>query len=144
MRSRVGRILLAIRENENFAVATGIAVWKYKLLAFVLSGFYAGLGGALFAHYQSFINPESFGVAQSLDGILAVILGGSGTVLGPAIGAFAIIFLPEFLRFADSFRLIVYGLLLVVATIFMPKGLAHLLAKGWHAAAGSSAMRASK
>ena len=144
LHSRVGRILLAIRENETFAVATGIAVWKYKLFAFVLSGFYAGLGGALFAHYQSFINPESFGVAQSLDGILAVILGGSGTVLGPVIGAFAVIFLPEFLRFADSFRLIAYGFLLVVATIFMPKGLVSLLAKVWQAAAGSYRMRAPK
>jgi branched-chain amino acid transport system permease protein len=123
LKSRVGHILLAIRENETLALASGIAVWKYKLFAFVASGFYAGVGGALYAHYQGFINPESFGVAQSLDGILAVILGGSGTILGPVIGAFAVIFLPEFLRFADGFRLIVYGLLLVVATIFMPKGI---------------------
>ena len=144
LRSRVGRILLAIRENEAFAVAIGIAVWKYKLFAFVLSGFYAGLGGALFAHYQGFINPESFGVAQSLDGILAVILGGSGTILGPVIGAFAVIFLPEALRFADSFRLIVYGLLLVVATIFMPKGIVSLLEKGWRGNASAWLMRAYK
>lgn len=131
LKSRVGRILLAIRENEAFTAAIGIAAWKYKLLAFVLSGFYAGIAGALYAHYQGFINPESFGVTQSLDAILAVILGGSGTILGPVIGAFAVVFLPEYLRFADSFRLIVYGFLLVIATIFMPRGIASVLQKLW-------------
>jgi branched-chain amino acid transport system permease protein len=131
LHSRVGRILLAIRENETLATATGIAVWKYKLFAFVASGFFAGLAGGLYAHYQGFINPESFGVAQSLDAILAVILGGSGTIAGPIIGAFVVTFLPEYLRFADSFRLIVYGFLLVIATIFMPRGIAFLAAQAW-------------
>jgi branched-chain amino acid transport system permease protein len=131
LHSRVGRILLAIRENETLATATGIAVWKYKLFAFVTSGFFAGVAGALYAHFQGFINPESFGVAQSLDAILAVILGGSGTIAGPIIGAFVVTFLPEYLRFADSFRLIVYGFLLVIATIFMPRGIAFLLAQAW-------------
>jgi branched-chain amino acid transport system permease protein len=132
--SRVGRILLAIRENETYAVAIGITVWKYKLFAFVASAFYASIAGALYAHYQGFINPESFGVAQSLDAILAVILGGSGTIAGPVIGAFAVTFLPEALRFTDSFRLIVYGVLLVVATIFMPKGIVSLIERIWNIA----------
>ncbi len=131
LKSRVGRILLAIRENEAFTGAIGIAAWKYKLFAFVASGFYAGIAGALYARYQGFINPESFGVAQSLDAILAVILGGSGTIFGPVIGAFAVVFLPEYLRFADSFRLIVYGFLLVIATIFMPRGIAFVLQRLW-------------
>lgn len=136
LRSRVGQIFLSIRQNEPLATAIGITVWKYKLAAFVLSAFYAGLAGALYAHYQGFINPESFGVAQSLDAILAVILGGSGTILGPVIGAFAVVFLPEYLRFADSFRLIIYGVLLVVATIFLPRGIADLLLRiqNWIAA----------
>ncbi len=81
-RSRVGEILLAIRQNEDLVAAVGIAAWKYKLFAFVISAMYAGLGGALYAHFQGFINPEIFGVAQSLDAILAVILGGSGTIAG--------------------------------------------------------------
>ncbi len=101
----------------------GVAAWKYKLFAFVVSAMYAGLAGALYAHFQGFINPEIFGVAQSLDAILAVILGGSGTIAGPVIGAFLVVFLPELLRFADSFRLILYGLILVLATIFMPIGI---------------------
>ena len=123
-RSRVGEILLAIRQNEDLVGSIGIAAWKYKLFAFVVSAMYAGLAGALYAHFQGFINPEIFGVAQSLDAILAVILGGSGTIAGPVIGAFLVVFLPELLRFADSFRLILYGLILVLATIFMPIGIA--------------------
>jgi branched-chain amino acid transport system permease protein len=122
-RSRVGEILLAIRQNEDLVGSIGIAAWKYKLFAFVVSAMYAGVAGALYAHFQGFINPEIFGVAQSLDAILAVILGGSGTIAGPVIGAFLVVFLPELLRFADSFRLILYGLILVLATIFMPVGI---------------------
>lgn len=123
VRSRIGRILVAIRQNEDLVGAIGIAAWKYKLFAFVTSAMFAGLAGAIYAHYQSFINPEIFGVAQSLDAILAVIIGGSGTIAGPVIGAFFVVFLPEYLRFADSFRLIIYGLILVLATIFMPRGI---------------------
>ncbi|MGL4437972.1 MAG: branched-chain amino acid ABC transporter permease [Bosea sp. (in: a-proteobacteria)] len=122
-RSRVGEILRAIRQNEDLVGAIGITAWKYKLFAFVISAMYAGLAGALYAHFQGFINPEIFGVAQSLDAILAVILGGTGTIAGPVIGAFLVVFLPELLRFADSFRLILYGLILVLATIFMPTGI---------------------
>jgi len=123
VRSRIGRILIAIRQNEDLVGAIGISAWKYKLFAFVTSAMFAGLAGAIYAHYQSFINPEIFGVAQSLDAILAVIIGGSGTIAGPVIGAFFVVFLPEYLRFADSFRLIIYGLVLVLATIFMPRGI---------------------
>jgi branched-chain amino acid transport system permease protein len=129
MRSPVGRILRSIHQNEALASAYGVAVWKYKLFAFVVSAFYAGVAGALYAHYIGFINPETFGVAQSLDAILAVILGGAGTLFGPILGAFAVVFLPEYLRIADSFRLIVYGVLLVLATIFMPRGALHALSQ---------------
>ena len=110
VRSRIGKILVAIRQNEDLVGAVGIAAWKYKLFAFVTSAMFAGLAG--------------FGIAQSLDAILAVIIGGSGTIAGPIIGAFFVVFLPEYLRFADSFRLILYGLVLVLATIFMPRGIA--------------------
>lgn len=126
VRSRIGQILLAIRQNEDLVASVGVASWKYKLFAFVVSAMFAGLAGALYAHYQSFINPEIFSVAQSLDAILAVIIGGSGTLTGPVIGAFIVVFLPEYLRFADSFRLILYGLILVLATIFMPRGIVGL------------------
>lgn len=129
--SRVGQNLIAIRQNEDLVGALGIAAWKYKLFAFVTSAMYAGLAGAVYAHYQSFINPEIFGVAQSLDAILAVIVGGSGTIAGPVIGAFFVVFLPEYLRFADGFRLILYGLVLVLATIFMPRGIVGVASDFW-------------
>lgn len=131
VRSRIGRTLVAIRQNEDLVGALGVAAWRYKLFAFVTSAMYAGFAGALYAHYQSFINPEIFGVAQSLDAILAVILGGSGTIMGPVVGAFFVVFLPEYLRFADSFRLILYGLILVLATIFMPRGIVGVTAELW-------------
>ncbi|MBC2860530.1 branched-chain amino acid ABC transporter permease [Stappia sp. 28M-7] len=124
--SRLGRVLVAIRQNETLVGAAGLAAWKYKLFAFVVSAMFAGFAGALYAHYQSFINPEIFTIAQSMDAVLAVILGGSGTITGPIIGAFAIVFLPEYLRFADSFRLVIYGLILILATIFMPRGIVGL------------------
>lgn len=131
VRSRVGQALLAIRQNETLVGAIGVAAWKYKLFAFVAAAMYAGLAGALYAHYQSFINPEIFGLAQSLDAILAVIIGGSGTIFGPVVGAFVVVFLPEYLRFADSFRLILYGLVLVLATIFMPRGIVGVTSDLW-------------
>ncbi|RMD90959.1 MAG: branched-chain amino acid ABC transporter permease [Alphaproteobacteria bacterium] len=123
VRSRIGQTLVAIRQNEDLVGAIGIAAWKYKLFAFVTAAAFAGLAGAVYAHYQSFINPDVFGLAQSLDAILAVIVGGSGTIAGPFIGAFFVVFLPEYLRFADAFRLVVYGLVLILATIFMPRGI---------------------
>jgi len=131
VRSRIGKTLVAIRQNEDLVGAVGIAAWKYKLFAFVASAMYGGLAGAIYAHYQSFINPEIFGLAQSLDAILAVIIGGSGTIAGPFIGAFFVVFLPEYLRFADSFRLILYGLILVLATIFMPRGIVGVSQDVW-------------
>ncbi len=137
IRSRIGQTLIAIRQNEDLVGAIGIAAWKYKLFAFVTSAMFAGLAGAVYAHYQSFINPEIFGVAQSLDAILAVIIGGSGTIAGPVIGAFVVVFLPEYLRFADSFRLILYGLVLVLATIFMPRGIVGVSSDLWAKIRGS-------
>lgn len=123
LRSRVGRVLVAIRQNEDLANAIGVSTWRYKLFAFTVSAAMAGLAGALYAHYIGFLNPEPFGVDQSLNAILAVILGGSGTLAGPVVGAFAITFLPEYLRIADSYRLVTYGFILVIATIYMPRGL---------------------
>lgn len=123
LHSRVGRVLVAIRQNESLADAMGVSTWRYKLFAFVVSAGLAGFAGALYAHYIGFLNPEPFGVDQSLNAILAVILGGSGTLAGPVVGAFAITFLPEYLRIADSYRLVTYGFILVVATIFLPRGL---------------------
>jgi branched-chain amino acid transport system permease protein len=129
LHSRVGRVLLAIRENEALAEAMGVATWRYKLFAFVASATLAGFAGALYAHFIGFLNPDPFSVEHSLNAILAVILGGSGTLSGPVIGAFAVVFLPEYLRVAETYRLVTYGLLLVIATIFMPRGLVPVVSR---------------
>jgi branched-chain amino acid transport system permease protein len=139
LHSRVGRVMLAIRQNEDLAEAMGVVTSRYKLFGFVLSSMLAGLAGTLYAHYIGFLNPEPFGVDHSLNAILAVILGGSGTLLGPIVGAVSVTFLPEVLRFADSFRLITYGLILVIATIFLPKGLVPLAAGLWRRLRSSKA-----
>lgn len=133
LHSRVGRVLLAIRENETLIEAVGVATWKYKLFAFVTSASLAGFAGGLYAHFIGFLNPDPFSVEHSLNAILAVILGGSGTLSGPVIGAFAVVFLPEYLRVAETYRLVTYGLLLVIATIFMPRGLVPLAVSAWQA-----------
>ena len=130
LHSRVGRVLLAIRQNEVLIEAAGVQTWRYKLFAFVISASLAGLAGALYAHFIGFLNPDAFGVDHSLNAILAVILGGSGTLSGPVVGAFAVVFLPEYLRVAQDYRLVVYGFILVTATIFMPRGLVPLVAQG--------------
>jgi branched-chain amino acid transport system permease protein len=133
LHSRVGRVLLAIRQNEALIEAAGVQSWRYKLFAFVVSASLAGLAGALYAHFIGFLNPDAFGVDHSLNAILAVILGGSGTLSGPVVGAFAVVFLPEYLRVAEDYRLVIYGFILVTATIFMPRGLVPLLAQGLRA-----------
>lgn len=130
LHSRVGRVLVAIRQNEALIEAAGVQSWRYKLFAFVVSASLAGLAGALYAHFIGFLNPDAFGVDHSLNAILAVILGGSGTLAGPVVGAFAVVFLPEYLRVAETYRLVMYGFILVAATIFMPRGLVPLVAQG--------------
>jgi branched-chain amino acid transport system permease protein len=127
LRSRVGRVLLSIRQNETLAQAVGVDTWRYKLFAFSMSAWLAGLAGALYAPFIGFLNPEPFGVDQSLNAILAVILGGSGTLSGPVVGAFLVVALPEYLRIADTLRLVVYGVLLIATTIFMPKGVVPMM-----------------
>lgn len=127
VRSRVGRTWQAIRQNENYAQALGVPCARYKLAAFIASALYAGFAGGLYAHYVGFINPSPFSVDASMNAILAVILGGSGTLAGPLVGAALVVALPELLRVAETFRFIAYGLLLIVTVVFFPRGLAPML-----------------
>src|SRR5699024_9918311 len=105
----------------------GISLMKYKLLAFILSAALAGLSGSLFAHYVNYINPAPFAIDKLLDIILAIIIGGSGTITGPIIGAFLVTFLLYIMRVADEYRLVIYALLLILITIYMPKGIVYLI-----------------
>jgi branched-chain amino acid transport system permease protein len=124
VRSRPGRAFMAVREDPLYAESIGINVMQYKRLAFVVSTFFAGIGGCLYAHYEHFISPYSFTTGQSFDLVIMVIVGGMGTLLGPVIGAILLTFIPELLHAIKDYRMILYGLMLMVVIIYLPHGLA--------------------
>jgi len=128
--SPFGRVLRSIREDEIASEALGKNTAKYKLLAFMIGAFFAGIAGSLYAHYITFIDPSSFTVMESITILLMVIFGGMGSVQGSVLGAFILVFFPEFLRFvgipssiAAPMRQMIYGLLLVVLMLRRPQGL---------------------
>jgi branched-chain amino acid transport system permease protein len=121
--SRVGRSWLAIREDEEAAEIMGVPTFKYKLWAFAIGAALGGLSGALFFSKQEFINSTTFDLFTSILWVAAVVIGGAGNQLGVAIGAIMLAYLPErFREFAD-YRLLTFGLVLIVMTIFRPQGL---------------------
>jgi branched-chain amino acid transport system permease protein len=122
-RSSYGRALLSIREDEIAAQAVGINNTKYKVRAFVLSSFFAGVAGALYALQIGSINAGELGFQRSFEILIMVVLGGLGSVTGAALAAIILTALPEVLRFVDQYRMIVYSLLLIVMMIVRPQGL---------------------
>lgn len=121
--SRFGRALLAIREDEIAAAAMGINTTLYKVQAFAIGAFFAGLGGGLYAHLLQYLNPNDFGFARSFEILNFVVLGGLGSIPGTILGTVVLTLAPEFLRFIAEYRMMIYGLLLVVMMIFRPNGL---------------------
>jgi branched-chain amino acid transport system permease protein len=121
--SRFGRALKAVRGDEIAAEAMGINVTLYKVQSFALGAFIAGVGGGLYAHFMGYINPSDFGFLKSVDILSMVVLGGLGSITGSVIGATILSAAPEFLRFMSSYRMLVYGGLLVCMMIFRPNGL---------------------
>ena len=127
--SKFGYSLLAIRENEDAALACGINAAKTKLIAFALSAFFTGVVGGYYAVYISWINPGSaFSLMISVSPVVMCIFGGKGTWIGPLVGASAIELLRQFLSFTVSseLNLVIYGVVLVVAVIVIPKGIVGL------------------
>lgn len=121
--SRFGRALRAVRGDEIAAEAMGINVTLYKVQSFALGAFIAGIGGGLYAHFMGYINPSDFGFLKSVDILSMIVLGGLGSITGSVIGATILSAAPEFLRFMASYRMLVYGGLLVCMMIFRPNGL---------------------
>lgn len=121
--SRFGRALMAVRGDEIAAEAMGINVTLYKVQSFALGSFIAGVGGGLYAHFVGYINPSDFGFLKSVDILSMVVLGGLGSITGSVVGATILSAAPEFLRFMSSYRMMVYGGLLVCMMIFRPNGL---------------------
>jgi len=123
-----GRALLAVRENEIAAEAMGVDITAYKVQAFVVSSAVAGVAGGLFAHYLSFISPNSFEFTKSVEIVIMVVLGGMGSVSGSVIAAFFLTLLPEALRPLQEIthidlRMVIYSLLLILMMLLRPTGI---------------------
>jgi branched-chain amino acid transport system permease protein len=118
-----GRALRAIRDHEITAQVMGINTPAYKIMIFTLAAALAGLAGSLYAHYITFINPESFGLHTSILILTMVVLGGMGSIVGSVLGAIILTLLPELLREIHAYQDLVYGALLVALLIWRPEGL---------------------
>jgi branched-chain amino acid transport system permease protein len=121
--SRHGRALKAIRDHEITARVMGINAAAYKIAIFTLSAGLAGLAGSLYAHYITFINPETFGLHTSILILTMVVLGGMGSILGSVLGAGILTVLPELLRRFADYQDLAYGFLLIVLLLWRPQGL---------------------
>jgi branched-chain amino acid transport system permease protein len=123
MSSRIGRAWIAIREDEIAAEAMGINTLRMKLLAFVLGSAWAGLAGVFFAAKMAFVAPESFTFFESVLILCMVVLGGMGSIPGIILGALLLITLPEIFRDFQDYRMLAFGLALVLMMVFRPQGL---------------------
>ncbi len=134
--STYGRGFLAVKDDEIAAEAMGINTTKYKVLAFVLAAFFAGIAGGLYAHFKQFIHPEGFNFIKSFDIVVMVILGGMGSTVGVCLAAVLLTILPELLRYVSKIealpewlrhitenRMILYSLLLIILMLTRPQGL---------------------
>jgi branched-chain amino acid transport system permease protein len=142
VRTRYGRAFIAIRDNDRAAEGMGIPLFRYKLLAFAISSFYAGFAGALFAYQNMAITPEPFNLWLSIEFIAMIIIGGLGKVPGAVMGTVFIVFLNEFSRHITEYLMnvgatgvaitmaplteFVFGLTIVLFIIFEPKGIAEV------------------
>ncbi len=120
--SRHGRNCIAIREDELAAEAIGINSFFYKQVSFLINAMLAGLAGGLLAHYVGFIQPSMFGMVKSTELIVMVIFGGMQSLTGAVVAALLLTSLPEVLRAAQAWRLVVYGALVVLIMIVRPEG----------------------
>jgi branched-chain amino acid transport system permease protein len=125
--SRFGRALQAIMLNEEAARASGINVTLYKSQAFVVAAVITGFAGALYAHHAQYLNPNDFTLWKSIEVVLMVAVGGIGSIAGAVIGAFVVVLLPELLRFADEYRMVIFASLLLVFMGFGQNGIIGLL-----------------
>jgi len=144
VRSRVGRAFIAIRDHDIAAEIIGINIFRYKLLAFAISSFYAGVTGVLYTYYLGIANYEQFQIGVSIDYLAMIIIGGLGSVLGSIFGAFFVTLLPIVIRyvmeafsgvlFSDAtvrnlipaLRLTLFGTLIIVFLMLEPEGLNRL------------------
>jgi branched-chain amino acid transport system permease protein len=122
-RTRTGRALLAIRESEIAAQASGVSVARYKTIAFGVSAFYTGVAGGLFAFVVGFLSPDAFDVFLSVDFVVMIIVGGLGSVPGSIVGAAVVTVLHDSLAAFQNYRPLIFGAILVACMLFMPGGI---------------------
>ena len=118
-----GRACVAIREDEIAAEAMGINTTFYKVLAFAIGAFFAGIAGSLYANYFYFIKPDSFGFMKSIDILVIVVFGGMGSIAGTIVGATVLSIISLFLQGIPELRMVIYSLILFVIMVYRPTGL---------------------
>jgi ABC-type branched-subunit amino acid transport system ATPase component/ABC-type branched-subunit amino acid transport system permease subunit len=122
-RARLGRTLLALQSSEIAAQSVGINVFRYKVLAFVVSSVYAGIGGVFFAHQNGFINSDTFVFSLSVSFLTSALMGGSGTLFGPLVGSVILNLIPTVFASLQEYQLYIYGGIILVTIVFLPKGI---------------------
>jgi branched-chain amino acid transport system permease protein len=126
MRSSYGRCVLSIREDEIAARSMGIDVRFYKTFSFIVAAGFAGFAGALFAHYQEFIAPNSFNFQLTVNVLLMIVIGGLGSFRGAVLGAAIVTVVPELLRFHETLsqaRMLIFGIIMILLMLLQPEGI---------------------
>jgi branched-chain amino acid transport system permease protein len=121
--TRLGKIFSVIHESDTLAESFGINIMKYKMIAFCLGCFFAGVSGSFYAHYYNFTSPEFFTIWQSVYCLIFVLVGGIGNVLGPLLGTFFMVLVPELLRKTREYEPVVYAIILILVMFLLPGGL---------------------
>ena len=132
VRSLLGRTFEAIRNSEELAESLGIGLMRNKVLAFVLSVFYAGMAGGLYAGFVRFLGPGIASVESTFDMTMYMLVGGIGTLFGPLLGALTVPWVTQYLQFLQGYRFLVFGPILILLVIFLPHGIVGTW-KGWRA-----------
>ncbi|NLJ59596.1 MAG: branched-chain amino acid ABC transporter permease [Firmicutes bacterium] len=125
-RSKIGRTFMAIREDELAAESMGVPTNIYKVAAFAIGAAYAGVAGSIFGSFSGVASPDGFTFDDSVGFLCMSVIGGNRSIFGALIGSITLTLLSELLRFMQSYRLIVYGAILLLTAIFMPQGLSGL------------------
>lgn len=129
LRSRVGRAIMAIRDNEMTTASLGISTANYIILTFVWSGSVVGIAGGMFAAATGRVFPESFSLTEVIVHFAMVMVGGTGSLIGSVIGGIVLTALPEYFRQFPGMEELFFGIIIVIVLLFLPKGLVSLLAK---------------
>jgi branched-chain amino acid transport system permease protein len=123
LHSSYGRAIISVREDEVASGSMGISIFRYKMIAFILSAFIAGVGGGLYAFLFNYLNPTDFNFLRSVDFLIIVVFGGMGSLTGTVVAGYLLTYLQEALRFLQDYRLVIYPLLLIMMMIFRPGGI---------------------